>query len=61
MNGKERWLNTECPEFSRLDHHRDEVWFASISHDGRLLATSSKEHPNCPVFFFGGGRMGWEF
>eukprot|EP00435_Cladocopium_sp_Y103_P076084 s49_g76.t1 len=34
-------LPTHCVR--RLDHHRDEVWFASISHDGRLLATSSKD------------------
>jgi len=34
-------LPTHC--IRRLDHHRDEVWFASISHDGRLLATSSKD------------------
>ncbi|CAJ1450341.1 unnamed protein product [Effrenium voratum] len=34
-------LPTHC--VARLDHHRDEVWFASVSHDGRLLASSSKD------------------
>ena len=33
----------------RLDHHRDEVWFASITHDGRLLASSSKDRSRRPI------------
>ena len=34
-------LPTHC--VGRLEHHQDEVWFASISHDGKRLASSSKD------------------
>ena len=48
---RRQWLKAHRKElflavsilFLRLDHHRDEVWFAAVTDDGRYLASSSKE------------------